>query len=29
MTVYIDSPLAAAATEVFNRHREFFDKDTG
>lgn len=27
MDVYIDSPLAAAATEVFNRHREFFDRE--
>ena len=27
MSVYIDSPLAAAATEVFGRHRESFDRE--
>ncbi|BAF60014.1 MAG: MBL fold metallo-hydrolase [Pelotomaculum sp.] len=27
MTVYIDSPLAAAATAVFHKHREVFDRE--
>ncbi|MBN2517511.1 MAG: MBL fold metallo-hydrolase [Candidatus Altiarchaeota archaeon] len=26
--VFLDSPLAMKATEVFNRHREFFDEET-
>lgn len=28
MTVYIDSPLAAAVTQVFNRHAECYDDET-
>ncbi|MDD4237383.1 MAG: MBL fold metallo-hydrolase [Desulfotomaculaceae bacterium] len=28
MPVYIDSPLATAATEIFRNHREYYDQET-